>query len=125
MDPFNTQGAFSWNELTTSDPAGAAAFYRELFGWRIDEMNMGTGPYRVVTSKALFGFDGETKRITLLAVLRGLDPDDVVKDMGFRPLMSKDIEEIPPPTPEELRLLREEIDPSRFLIRGEWMSASA
>ena len=85
----------------------------------------GTGPYRVVTSKALFGFDGETKRITLLAVLRGLDPDDVVKDMGFRPLLPNTIEEIPPPTPEELRLLREEIDPSRFLIRGEWMSVTA
>jgi predicted enzyme related to lactoylglutathione lyase len=48
MDPFSTQGAFSWNELVTTDPAGAAAFYRQLFGWRIDETNMGTGPYRVV-----------------------------------------------------------------------------
>ena len=48
MDPFKTHGAFSWNELMTSDPAGAAAFYRQLFGWRIDEVNMGTGPYRVV-----------------------------------------------------------------------------
>ena len=42
MDPFKTHGAFSWNELMTSDPAGAAAFYRQLFGWRIDEVNMGT-----------------------------------------------------------------------------------
>ena len=85
----------------------------------------GTGPYRVVTSKALFGFDGETKRMSLLAVLRGLDPRDVVKDMAFRPMMAKEIGEIPPPTDEELRLLREEIDPFRFLIRGEKMSASA
>ncbi len=84
----------------------------------------GTGPYRVVTSKALFGFDEETKRMTLLAVLRGLDPEDVVKDMGFRPLMAKEIDEIHPPTDEELRLLREEIDPSRFLIAGEPMSAA-
>jgi glutaconate CoA-transferase subunit B len=85
----------------------------------------GTGPYRVVTSKALFGFDGETKRMSLLAVLRGLDPREVVKEMAFRPMMAKEIGEIPPPTDEELRLLREEIDPSRFLIRGEKMSASA
>ena len=84
-----------------------------------------TGPYRVVTSKALFGFDDGTKRMTLLSVLRGLDPEEVVRDMSFRPLISKDIREIPPPTDEELRLLREEIDPSRFLIRGEPMSVSA
>jgi glutaconate CoA-transferase subunit B len=85
----------------------------------------GTGPYRVVTSKGLFGFDDETKRMILLAVLRGLDPGEVVGDMAFRPLISREIKEISPPTEEELRLLREEIDPSRFLIRGERMSAPA
>jgi hypothetical protein len=84
----------------------------------------GTGPYRVVTSKGLFGLGDDTKRMTLLSILRGLDPEDVVRDMSFRPLMSKEIREIPPPTGEELRLLREEIDPSRFLIRGEPMTAS-
>lgn len=85
----------------------------------------GTGPYRVVTSKALFGFDEETKRMTLLSVLRGQDPADVVEGMGFSPLMAKDIGEIPPPTAEELRLLREEIDPSGVVIGGERMSAPA
>ena len=83
----------------------------------------GTGPYRVVTSKALFGFDEETKRMTLLSVLRGLDPRQVVEGMGFPPLMPKEIGEIPPPTEEELRLLREEIDPSGVVTGGERMSA--
>ncbi len=83
----------------------------------------GTGPYRVVTSKAIFGFEQDTKRMTLLGVLRGLDPEDVVKDMAFRPRIAREIDEIHPPTNEELRLLREEIDPSRYLIRGEQMSA--
>lgn len=38
----------SWNELTTSDPAAARAFYGELFGWTSDEfMPMGElGEYR-------------------------------------------------------------------------------
>ncbi len=85
----------------------------------------GTGPHRVVTSKALFGFDEETKELTLLAVLRGLKPAEVVRDMAFRPRMAKTIDEIAPPTDAELRLLREEIDPSRVIIRGERMTASA
>lgn len=84
-----------------------------------------TGPYRVVTSKALFGFDESTKEMTLLSVLRGLKPEGVVKDMAFMPLIAKNLLEIVPPTEDELRLLREEIDPSRIIIRGEPMSATA
>ena len=60
----------------------------------------------------------------LLAVLRGLSVDEVLEGMGFPPRISPDLEEIPPPTEEELRLLREEIDPSRVVIRGEKMSAA-
>ena len=84
-----------------------------------------TGPYRVVTSKALFGFDERTKEMTLLSVLRGMTPDQVIKDMAFRPRIAPTVSEIHPPTDDELRVLREEIDPSRIIIRGEKMSASA
>ena len=33
-------GAFSWNELMTSDVAGAKAFYGELFGWEMRDEQM-------------------------------------------------------------------------------------
>lgn len=85
----------------------------------------GTGPYRVVTSKALFGFDEDTKRLTLLATLRGLSADEVIRDMGFRPLVARELGEIAPPTDDELRVLRDEIDPGRLIIRGETMTAPA
>lgn len=48
MDVFRTHGAFSWSELTAGDPAAAAAFYEPLFGWRVETMDMGGGPYRVL-----------------------------------------------------------------------------
>jgi predicted enzyme related to lactoylglutathione lyase len=48
MNPFQTHGAISWSELMTSDPKKAADFYGTLFGWRIEVMDMGTGPYHVV-----------------------------------------------------------------------------
>jgi glutaconate CoA-transferase subunit B len=79
----------------------------------------------VVTSKALFGFDEESRKMTLLSVLRGVSVEEVVKDMAFRPLLATEIGEIPPPTDDELRVLREEIDPDRFIIRGEKMAAIA
>jgi uncharacterized protein len=48
QDVYKTQGAFSWNELTTNDPAAAAEFYGGLLGWAVETMDMGGGPYRVV-----------------------------------------------------------------------------
>jgi predicted enzyme related to lactoylglutathione lyase len=48
MDLFKTHGAFSWCELMTADPAAAAKFYGALFGWKVELMDMGTGPYHVV-----------------------------------------------------------------------------
>ena len=48
QDVYKTVGAFSWNELMTNDPQAATAFYGALFGWTVDTMDMGTGPYRVV-----------------------------------------------------------------------------
>ena len=43
-------GAFSWVELATTDPAGAVAFYRSLFGWDIIEHDMGPdGMYTIFT----------------------------------------------------------------------------
>ncbi len=46
-DVYKTAGAFSWNELTTSNPEAAAAFYGPLFDWRFEKMDMGM-PYHVV-----------------------------------------------------------------------------
>ena len=39
MNPFETPGAISWNELVSTDPAGAATFYSALFGWKVNANN--------------------------------------------------------------------------------------
>jgi len=50
MDATRTHGAFSWNELMTSDPAAASRFYGELFGWTCKPTDMGgSGPYHVAS----------------------------------------------------------------------------
>jgi glutaconate CoA-transferase subunit B len=76
----------------------------------------GTGPWRVVTSKALYGFDEQSKRMNLLGVLRGVSEAEVLKGMEFAPLVGEKVEELEPPTSEELRVLRHEIDPTRAII---------
>jgi hypothetical protein len=41
----NEPGAFSWNELYTTDPNRAADFYSGLFGWKREARHMDFGDY--------------------------------------------------------------------------------
>ena len=70
----------------------------------------------MVTSKALYGFDDHSRQMILLGVLCGLRVDDVLREMEFPSLVGGNVEQLEPPTPEELRILREEIDPARAII---------
>jgi uncharacterized protein len=49
MDPTQTHGAFSWNELTTPDLDRAAAFYGPLFGWKIADAGGEYDGYRMAS----------------------------------------------------------------------------
>ena len=76
----------------------------------------GNGPHRIITDKAVLGFDAQTRSAQLLSLHPGIRVDDVVANTGF-PLRRPD--EIPPtpmPTGEELRILREEIDPKSVYL---------
>ena len=46
--PSATHGAFSWTELTTSDPKAARAFYGKLLDWQFQDMDMGKSTYTVI-----------------------------------------------------------------------------
>ncbi|MBU7018424.1 MAG: 3-oxoacid CoA-transferase [Theionarchaea archaeon] len=76
----------------------------------------GTGPYRVVTDLALMGFDDKTKRMMLLALNPGVTIEQVKENTGFELIMPEKVDENEPPSEEELRILREEIDPTKLYI---------
>jgi glutaconate CoA-transferase subunit B len=82
----------------------------------------GTGPYRVVTEDAIFGFDGATRKMKLLAVAPWTTVDGVREKMEFEPLLGESIGTIDPPTQDELTVLRSEIDPTGRTIAGQWMT---
>jgi glutaconate CoA-transferase subunit B len=75
-----------------------------------------SGPYRVVTNLALLGYDDETKRMKLLALNPGVTLEQVVENTGFELIIPDHIDRVEPPTDEELRILREEIDPEHLYI---------
>jgi glutaconate CoA-transferase subunit B len=71
----------------------------------------GGGPHRVITDKCVIGFSRETRSAALLSLHPGVSVDEVAANTGFRLEIGSDIPATPLPTTEELRLLREEIDP--------------
>jgi glutaconate CoA-transferase subunit B len=77
----------------------------------------GTGPIYVISTMAQMGFDlGGTCRMRLEAVFPGVTVQDVVDNTGFEMLIADWVDTIAPPTQEELRVLREDIDPDKLYI---------
>jgi glutaconate CoA-transferase subunit B len=76
------------------------------------------GPWRVITDKAIFGFHETTKEMQVLSVHAGVTLDGVLAEMSFQPLVPEPLATTEPPTAEQVRLIRETIDPRRILLRA-------
>jgi glutaconate CoA-transferase subunit B len=74
------------------------------------------GPSAVVTTKGVMRFRPDTKAMYLASYHPGLTPQAVAEDTGFY-LDIDHAGETPPPTLEELRILREEVDPERIFLK--------
>ncbi|HEU4527126.1 MAG TPA: CoA-transferase [Actinomycetota bacterium] len=71
----------------------------------------GSGPTSVVTDLGTYGFDEATGEMTLFTMHPGVTLDQVRESMGWDPKISPDLGVTPAPSVEELRLIREELDP--------------
>lgn len=76
----------------------------------------GTGPYKVITSLAVLGFDDATKRMRVESVHEGATLADVQAQTGFELLVADSLGVTPPPSIEQLNVLRDEVDPHRYII---------
>jgi len=76
----------------------------------------GTGPYRVVTNLAVLGYHPQSNRMQVLALQPGASLETVIENTGFELSVADRLELSAPPSEEELRILRDEIDKDRFYI---------
>ncbi len=76
------------------------------------------GPSRVITDKAVFGFDPVSKRMRLESIHSNTTLDEVLSNMSFCPIVPDQVPLTEPPTAEQIRLIREEIDPGRAYEGG-------
>jgi glutaconate CoA-transferase, subunit B len=72
----------------------------------------GKGPEIVITDRAILNFDNADREMQLSALYPGVSEKDVRAETGWDLRRAPTIEEVSPPSVEELRLIREELDPS-------------
>jgi len=77
---------------------------------------LGEGPWRVISHLGVMGFDEETCRMKLISYHPGVTPDVIQQFTGFELVVPGDVMETPKPTEEELRVLREEVDPNQLFV---------
>jgi glutaconate CoA-transferase subunit B len=77
---------------------------------------LGRGPTVVVTDLGIYDFD-ETGEMRLVSLHPGATLEAVRSTIGWVVRVADDVASTPPPTPEELRLIREELDPGGVYTR--------
>ncbi len=76
----------------------------------------GSGPYRVITQLGIYGFDEQTKRLKLVSLHPGVTLDEVKENSSFEIIIPDEIGTSYVPTDEDLRILRQEIDPAGMVL---------
>ena len=83
----------------------------------------GTGPWRIVTAEATFGFDDTTHEMRLDALAPWTSVDEVLAQMEFRPQVADKVDVMQPPGEQELKMIRADIDPGGFSTgKGDWLT---
>jgi len=123
----NDLGSLCWRTLYIMRNQSARTFMKKLDfvttpGWLAGDgsreaagLPAGCGPYRVITQLGVYGFDAQTKRLTLLSLHPGVTVEEVQTNSDFEILVSKELSVSEPPSLEEQHILRE-IDPAGVVL---------
>ncbi len=105
-------GASSYEaaRLYGDSPRSVEYWAHRLLSQGLAGLARGSGPYRVITQLAVYGFDDETKRMKLISLHPGVSIEQIKSSSQFEILMPEKIERTRPPSPEDCAVLRE-IDP--------------
>ena len=77
----------------------------------------GAGPERVITDLGVYGFDPESGEMVLQKVHPEVDLEEVRSNVGWPLKVADSCGTTELPTAEELRVLREELDPDRIYLK--------
>lgn len=102
-------------EMVSSARGIISAAEREMAGYR-------PGDTYLVTNLCVFRYDEKAGQLVVVETMPGVARETIVSETGFKVIFADDCTEMAAPTAEELRILREEIDPLG-IRRLEFVSA--
>ncbi len=76
----------------------------------------GSGPYKIITDLAIMDFEEKTKRMRVISLSPGVTLTQVKENTGFELLVADRLATTPEPDPKWLKILREEVDPEKYII---------
>ena len=82
-------------------------------------LGLSGGPELVITDMGVYRFDGETREMILVSVHPEITVQTIKENIGWDVKVAKALEETPPPTPEEIRIIREELDPQGIFLKSK------
>ncbi len=91
-------------EMVSSARGVISAAEREQAGYR-------PGDIYLVTNLCVFRYDEAVGQLVVVETMPGVSRDTIVAETGFKVLFADDCKEMAAPSAEELRVLRDEIDP--------------
>ena len=76
------------------------------------------GPWKIITEKCVLNFANTQKKMQIESLHPGVTLEEVLDNMGFTPVIPEKIATTVEPTEEQIRIIREEIDPNNELLRA-------
>jgi glutaconate CoA-transferase subunit B len=87
-------------------------------GRQRESLGLAGGPDLVITDMGVYRFDPETREMVLASLHPGITLGQIRENIGWDVKADAALEETTPPTPEEIRIIREELDPQGIFLRS-------
>ncbi|MEE9292607.1 MAG: CoA-transferase, partial [Acidobacteriota bacterium] len=84
-----------------------------------EKLGLKGGPVLTITDMGVYRFDDETREMVLTSIHPGLTEAKVRENVGWTLKVAKDLTETPPPSVEEIRIIREELDPQGIFLKSK------
>ena len=88
-------------------------------GHERERLGMKGGPELVITDMGVYRFDPETREMVLVSLHPGVKVDKIKENTGWDVKVAPDLTETAPPTPRQIRIIREELDPQGIFLRSK------
>jgi glutaconate CoA-transferase, subunit B len=84
-----------------------------------ERLGLAGGPDLVITDMGVYRFDEETREMVLASIHPGITLQTIRENIGWGVKVTQDLTETPPPSAEEIRIIRSDLDPQGIFLKSK------